>query len=155
MPIYKIVVMTLPCVEAPHCKYCCYKTHHCLSKQEETQMQTEPFHLKPRSAGRTTGWAQKLIFTQSLCLLQKILQYSSHRNSTEKSKKSFRGRGEEKRQETKEHYTNSSLLLINRVVLPWCKGRLATARREEHAPETSQKSDMVFKLQKKGRRINQ
>ena len=102
------------------------------TKQQETQMQTESFHLESRSAGRTTDWAQKLIFTQPFCQLQKRLQYSSHRNSTEKSKKFFGGGGwgGEKTQETKEHYTNSCLLLINRIVLTWCKGRLATAWRE-------------------------
>lgn len=69
MPIYKTLVITLPSVEVAYCKYCCSETHHCLSKQQEIQMQTEPTLWSQVQVCRENhSWVHKLISTQpSVC----------------------------------------------------------------------------------------
>lgn len=106
MPIYKTLVIILPSVEGAHCKYCCSETYHCLSKQQETGMQTEPtLSSQVQVCRENHGLVHKLISTQPPVCCKNSFNTAPREITPRSLKKFFWGRGKEKRQETKEHWT--------------------------------------------------
>lgn len=116
MPIYKSLVVTLHSVVKAHCEYCCYETPSSFKAagnsnanrtlSSSAQVHREKHWLSSKANFYTTLLSVAKTFNT---VPTKIAQRSL-------KKKSFWGRGG--RKETgKEHYTNSSLLLINRIVL--------------------------------------